>query len=382
MDDDFKVKAYDVCEAISQMSLGDQVEALNAIRSALHNVGPFSSEPVDLVQWVPAQTVTANDYNPNSVAPPEMELLRVSINADGYTQPVVGNKTDDGYEVVDGFHRTRVAKEMPDIAARVKGYLPIVQIRPEQIGRSERIASTIRHNRARGKHKVEAMSDIVIELKRRNWTDAKIAKELGMDQDEILRLCQISGLADIFRDQAFSQAWEPEGAISVEDFVGISGIASDYVGTDVEVRTSNTDDESRIFHTFDTWECYKAGFYSTTPPRGMRPMQCQETYKEFLADLDRFEAALAGVIRYWEKSCEHYLTNVKMNRIAWLGQAALCYETGISSEFRGGYFLLTEDQQRAANEMALKYLNRWMEANGRPEVTMEDATTDLQAEVY
>lgn len=193
---------------LDQCSVDEKVEAINAIREALHLRSPFSGEPVDFVRWVKNDVVRANDYNPNSVAPPEMELLRLSIVADGYTQPIVSNKEQDEFVVVDGFHRNRVGRECADVRQRVKGYLPVVQIRETQVGVSERMASTIRHNRARGKHKVEAMSDIVLELKRRNWSDEKIGRELGMDPDEVLRLTQISGLAEMFTDKEFSEAWE------------------------------------------------------------------------------------------------------------------------------------------------------------------------------
>lgn len=115
---------------------------------------------------------------------------------------------DGIYEVVDGFHRNRVGKEYADIKERVHGYLPCVVINNEREDKGDRIASTIRHNRARGKHSVDGMSQIVIDLKRRNWSDAKIAKELGMDADEVLRLTQITGLAEMFADKEFSQAWE------------------------------------------------------------------------------------------------------------------------------------------------------------------------------
>lgn len=195
-------------EEIQGMEREEAIETLNLCREALHEISPFKNEPVDFVRWVKADGVTANDYNPNTVAPPEMELLHTSIAADGYTQPIVGNEEDGMIVVVDGFHRHRVGKEYLDIAERIKGYLPVVQIRTTQTDRSDRIASTIRHNRARGKHSVNAMSDIVIELKRRNWSDDKIAKNLGMDADEVLRLCQISGLSDLFSDEDFSLAWE------------------------------------------------------------------------------------------------------------------------------------------------------------------------------
>jgi ParB-like chromosome segregation protein Spo0J len=158
--------------------------------------------PVSDVQWVPADQVYANDYNPNAVAPPEMKLLRISIEADGFTQPIVTMKTDKGYEVIDGFHRHLVGKQMG------LSHLPVVVIRADRENRSDRIAATIRHNRARGRHQVAAMSDIVVELKRRNWSDAKIGRELGMEPDEVLRLAQISGLAEMFADREFSEAWE------------------------------------------------------------------------------------------------------------------------------------------------------------------------------
>jgi len=161
--------------------------------------------PVSNVKWVPAESIEANDYNPNTVAKPEMDLLRRSIEADGYTQPIVVWQREDGaFEVVDGFQRHLVGKEMG------LSHLPVVVVNTESTGRNDRIASTIRHNRARGKHNIDSMSDIVVELSRRNWSDKKIAGELGIDQDEVLRLKQVSGLADLFEDEEFSEAWEPE----------------------------------------------------------------------------------------------------------------------------------------------------------------------------
>lgn len=197
-------------EAFSQFnSLHGKVLFINELRETLHSISPFKNEPVDFVKWVPCDQVVANDYNPNSVAPPEMQLLEVSIVNDGYTQPIVTWPKDDGTtEVIDGFHRNRVGKESKEVAARIQGYLPTVIIKKEREGKNDRIASTIRHNRARGKHAVSAMSDIVIELKKRNWSESRIGKELGMDEDEILRLCQISGLAEAFENDDFSKAWE------------------------------------------------------------------------------------------------------------------------------------------------------------------------------
>jgi ParB-like chromosome segregation protein Spo0J len=193
---------------LATLPLAARVEALNAIRLSLHETSPFRAEPVDCVLWVAAEEVVANDYNPNTVAPPEMRLLAHSIEADGYTQPIVTHAVEGGREVVDGFHRNRVGREVPAVRERVHGYLPVTTIQAGRTDRADRIAATIRHNRARGKHGVDAMSDIVRELTRRMWSEERIAKELGMDRDEVLRLKQITGLAEMFADREFSEAWE------------------------------------------------------------------------------------------------------------------------------------------------------------------------------
>lgn len=187
------------------------IERINALRRVIAEHSPFQTEPVDLVEWVRSDTVHANDYNPNIVAPPEMELLRLSIMADGYTQPIVTMPDDEGRVVIDGFHRHRVGTEMPDVRKRIHGYLPVVRIKADREARNDRIASTIRHNRARGKHRIDAMSDIVVELKRRNWSEDRIGRELGMEPDEVLRLCQMSGLAELFSDDEFSASWDVVG---------------------------------------------------------------------------------------------------------------------------------------------------------------------------
>lgn len=222
------IKVYIACQ-----DLQTQVEILNLVKKELHDISPMKFEPVDCVLWVPNTQVEANDYNPNQVAPPEMKLLEVSIMEDGYTQPVVTFDEGKIRTVVDGFHRTRVAKESPHIINRVHGYVPVVTINEQKSDKANRIASTIRHNRARGKHQVSAMSDIVIELKKRNWSEARIGKELGMDEDEILRLCQISGLAEAFENEDFSIAWE--SAIHAEDFE-----------TEIEFEETNIDNDNTL----------------------------------------------------------------------------------------------------------------------------------------
>lgn len=198
-------------KSLAKLDVESRVATINEIKRALHAVSPMKNEPVDCVIWVRNEDVQANDYNPNSVAPPEMKLLEVSILEDGYTQPVVSflNEENDR-EVVDGFHRSRVGRECESVKNRVLGFLPVVTINEHKTDRGDRIAATIRHNRARGKHRIDAMSDIVVELKRRNWSDEKIARNLGMDADEILRLSQITGLAEMFKDQDFSMAWEAD----------------------------------------------------------------------------------------------------------------------------------------------------------------------------
>lgn len=199
----------DLAKRLAELPDEMRVDALNEIRAALHAVSPMRREPVDFVRWVPADDLQANDYNPNSVAPPEMRLLQLSIMQDGYTQPIVAwPLAEGGHEVVDGFHRNRVGKEVGAVRRRTMGRLPIAVINSERTSKEDRIAATIRHNRARGKHSVDAMADIVLDLTRRNWDEAKIAKELGMEPDEVLRLRQVTGLAESFADREFSMAWE------------------------------------------------------------------------------------------------------------------------------------------------------------------------------
>ena len=219
-----------LAEELEGKDFNERVDLINELRQVIHEQSPFKSEPVDFVKWVPGESVHANDYNPNKVAPPEMELLEVSIINDGYTQPIVAWPKDDIVEVIDGFHRNRVGKESVIVRERIKGFLPTVIVRKEQESKNDRVASTIRHNRARGKHAVDAMSDIVIELKKRNWSDQRVAKELGMDADEVLRLCQISGLAEAFESESFSEAWE--AAIFNDDVENID-IDFEDNGTDI-----------------------------------------------------------------------------------------------------------------------------------------------------
>jgi ParB-like chromosome segregation protein Spo0J len=372
-EDDYAVLTALLTAHLSHPDMAVRVERLNAVRELINDLSPFKSEPVDYVQWVRADRVEANDYNPNTVAPPEMELLRLSVLADGYTQPIVTNQEGDQRVVVDGFHRNRVGREYKEVRDRLHGYLPVVQIKTERADRSDRIASTIRHNRARGKHRINAMSDIVVELKSRNWTNERVGKELGMEPDEVLRLCQVAGLAELFADEEFSASW---------DVVGADDDAAPF---DPDLTAETSDDEpDRVYYTWDQWEAYRAGFFDSTPRnRNISTDACKAIYAAFLRDIPRFRAAMEGVLRDWPKSTEHNLTNARMNRIAWLGQAAMCWETGIPAAFCNGFALLTPAEQEAANLAALDYLNLFLTSTGRePLASLKDAERRTQPELY
>jgi ParB-like chromosome segregation protein Spo0J len=191
--------------ALADLTVPERLAAINRIMAALKKIHP-NPDPVSFPQWVPADMVVANDYNPNNVAPPEMRLLYLSIKEDGYTQPIVTQWDEERqkYVVVDGFHRNRVGKEYRNIRERTHGHLPVVIIDKDM---KDRMASTIRHNRARGKHSVLGMTNIVVELVQLGWTDEEIGKHLGMDADEVLRLKQVSGIADLFKDRKYSRSW-------------------------------------------------------------------------------------------------------------------------------------------------------------------------------
>lgn len=192
----------------------DRVQAVDALRRLLHELSPQRSMPVDLVRWVPLAMVTPNDYNPNSVAQIEMRLLYVSIEHDGYTQPcvTVWNEQRQLYEIVDGFHRYYVLKHCPDIAARTGGLLPIVVLDKPL---NDRMASTVRHNRARGKHAVQGMSAMVFAMLEGGWADEEICNELGMGPEELLRLKHVTGFSKLFADVEYRKAWLTERQIRI-----------------------------------------------------------------------------------------------------------------------------------------------------------------------
>jgi hypothetical protein len=181
-----------------------RIDALNYVRMRLHGVSPLKHHPVDFVAWERAERVEANDYNPNSVAPPEMLLLVTSIEEDGYTMPVVTCPEVGLCRIVDGYHRRQAEKRSETIARSTCGRLPVTFIRESKRGPDARMASTVRHNRARGSHDIALMSGIVRELVNMGRSPAWIARHVGMDMDEILRLRQLTGLAALFAGGEFS----------------------------------------------------------------------------------------------------------------------------------------------------------------------------------
>lgn len=382
MKETIKIQLEAILKTVDSANIDEKVECINLMREMIHEISPFKTEPTDFVKWVKNDSVGANDYNPNSVAAPEMELLRLSIASDGYTQPIVtwGNSNKVEHEVIDGFHRHRVGKECQEIQNRIHGYLPIVTVSEDRESKNDRMASTVRHNRARGKHKVNAMSDMVVELKNRNWSNSRICRELGMDEDEVLRLCQITGLQDLFKDDEFSKSWDAAES-EVSNFEALTDEVTEFERTFLEFRTTVNTSYDRIMHSYEKWECHKNGFFSQNV-EGMTKKECEEEFADLLRSPHDFELALQGVTKDWKHSCEHYLTNKASNRIAWLGQASVCYARGIPAKFTGGWFLLTEEEQNKADELALVYLNIWMEDNGRETLKMEQAKPARQVELY
>ena len=198
----------DMARDLQSLPEDQRIEAINAFRQAIHEHSPFREQPVDCVLWVKQESITANDYNPNNVAPPEKRLLCKSLEMDGFTQPIVVTESEARhYEIVDGFHRHEIGSNRAVLKRQLKGYLPVTCLRKERQKKFDRIAATIRHNRARGRHQINAMSDIVRELVQLGWDDERISQELGMDSDEVLRLKQINGLLELFADRRYSEAW-------------------------------------------------------------------------------------------------------------------------------------------------------------------------------
>lgn len=193
---------------LESLSEPERIEAINNIRQSIHECSPFRNQPVDCVLWVKLEHIGANDYNPNNMAPPEKRLLVTSLETDGFTQPVVVTESmPRHYEIVDGFHRYETGRTRVALKRQLKGYLPVACLHRQGGDKNDRIAATIRHNRARGRHQINAMAEIVRDLTRQGWSDEKIGQELGMESDEVLRLKQVSGLVELFSNRRYSEAW-------------------------------------------------------------------------------------------------------------------------------------------------------------------------------
>ena len=190
----------------------DKLATIEALRDELYKLSPQTSQPIDHVRWVPLEQVTPNDYNPNTVAKKEMGLLYVSIKEDGYTQPIVTiyDKTKKKYIIVDGFHRFYVCKMKSDIYERNNGLLPVVVI-DKSI--NDRMAATIRHNRARGEHTIAGMGKLVFQLLDNGWDDVEICNHIGLEPEELLKLKHITGFSALFKNTEYSKAWETKTMI-------------------------------------------------------------------------------------------------------------------------------------------------------------------------
>lgn len=185
----------------------EKIELEQRITEWIFERSPLNDQPIANIRWVPVEMVEANDYNPNSVAKTEMGLLYTSIKHDGYTQPVVTiyDETKGKYVIIDGFHRYTTMRMNADIRKWCKGLLPIVVLDKEI---NDRMASTVRHNRARGKHSVAGMGNMVLEMLDNGWSDADICAELGMEADELIRLKHVTGFSKLFEDVEYKKAWE------------------------------------------------------------------------------------------------------------------------------------------------------------------------------
>jgi len=200
-------------ETLEELEENEQIEEIELVREILHRAHPIN-QPIDRVKWVNIDEVEANDYNPNSVASKEMQLLYTSILHDGYTQPVVTIRDQDRgkYVIIDGFHRYFTAKSNPDILERNKGKLPIVVLEKDI---NDRMASTVRHNRARGSHSVNGMSNMVFKMLDNGWSDDRICNHLGMDPEELVRLKHITGFSKLFENAEYAKAWVSRNQIKL-----------------------------------------------------------------------------------------------------------------------------------------------------------------------
>lgn len=206
------MKLHDLIKA-EYKKAENKMDFINDLNELVSTLNPLSHNPVSYVRWVKLDDVKPNEYNPNIVASKETELLYISIDHDGYTQPVVAIFDGIHYIIVDGFHRYYVMKSFPDIYERNKGYLPITVITKDI---NDRMASTIRHNRARGRHTITGMSNLVFKMLDQGWTDSRICRELGMEAEELIRLKHITGFSKLFENVEYRKAWVTRKQLELE----------------------------------------------------------------------------------------------------------------------------------------------------------------------
>ena len=208
------METREIKEYLEGLTEEQRAVACEELKQAIHEVSPWQDQPVDRIKWVPIEQVEANDYNPNSVAGKEMQLLYTSIKHDGYTQPVVTiyDETKKKYVIIDGFHRYFTCKSNEDIKERNHGCLPIVVLSKDI---NDRMASTVRHNRARGSHSVNGMSNMVFKMLDNGWADEAICNHLGMDPEELVRLKHITGFSKLFENTEYSNAWASRAQIKL-----------------------------------------------------------------------------------------------------------------------------------------------------------------------
>jgi len=221
MTEEIKRKTAELCKLISEIrNVDEQIDVLNDVRRELHAVSPLKDHPADFVEWAPAADVEANDYNPNQVAPPEEKLLRKSIKKFGYTMAIVTCQEHKVKRIVDGFHRRLMLQKYPEIRESTFGRVPVTQIRAGQEALPDRVSGTVLHNRARGVHTVDGMKDIIKKLKLEyDMSDDWIIKNLGLEVDELMRLTQITGIAQLVAFKEFSRSWTPGSDDSLKESV-------------------------------------------------------------------------------------------------------------------------------------------------------------------
>jgi len=200
---------------VESLNVDDNIQLIEEIKELLHSKSVLNTQPVNRIRWAKIEDVSPNDYNPNSVAKKEMGLLYTSIKHDGYTQPIVTiqDKETGKYVIIDGFHRYYTAKTNQDILERNKGYVPIVVLDKDI---NDRMASTVRHNRARGMHSITGMSSMVFSMLENGWDDDEICNELGMGIDELVKLKHITGFSKLFEDAEYNKAWESANQIRLK----------------------------------------------------------------------------------------------------------------------------------------------------------------------